>query len=142
MAADVTIETYPELATEGHVLLDATSQSMARADSRVRDALNSPHAVAATAAILLQHPGFSFGKTARQLVTQRTNRRIQPRVRSPTHLAGAEQHILRAHFQDRVGVRADEDRFVGDMSQQRVQKGPVAAPYDRVYPHEHPVDMQ
>ncbi|HEX5245572.1 MAG TPA: hypothetical protein VFW41_00435 [Gaiellaceae bacterium] len=79
-----------------------------------------PHAVAAHAAVLLEHdrPG---GEAIRQLFAKVVGAAIDVRVGAPAHVPRVGQHLLRPHLQDDIRMSADPHAVVGRLAQQRIE---------------------
>ena len=65
---------------------------------------------------------------------QSGNVTIELRVGAPAEMLRAIQHLLHAHLEDHVRMRADPDTARGNVAQQRVEHMPVAAIHDGIDP--------
>jgi hypothetical protein len=111
-------------------------------DRAVGGELDFPDALPAHAAHLLENERTTLAQPRRELRPQRLPVGIEPGVRPPAHLAGVDEHLLRPHALDDVGVRTDEHTCLRDLAQQRVEHGTVEPLLDRVHPDEHRVELE
>src|SRR5262249_22964870 len=75
-----------------------------------------PHALAAIAPVLLQHPRAGL-QTHWERLTKLRRITIEKRVRSPVEMLGAVKDLLDAHFENDVGMRADPRPTRSDVAQ-------------------------
>ena len=68
------------------------------------------------------------------------DRGVQARIGTPTEIPGAVEHLLRAHLQDRVRMRAHPSALRRDISQERVEDGAIVVATQWIDPDQHTVE--
>src|SRR5215472_7728717 len=130
-------------ALERQLFGDTAALRMQHAYKRVSaapavDKLHFPHALAAVAAVLLQHPRAGL-QSHWERVTKFRRATIEMRVRAPAEMLGAVENLLDAHFENDVGMRAGPRPARRDVTQQRVERLARLALVDRIDPDEHAI---
>ena len=65
---------------------------------------------------------------------------IELGIGAPSEMFRAMQHLLHAHLQGHVGMRADPDTACGDIAQHHVEDAAIPAVGDRIDPHQNAIE--
>jgi hypothetical protein len=101
-----------------------------------------PDAVAAVATVLFEDAGGALLKAERELLAEFLGGRVEVGAAAPTHVAGLEENFLCPHFEDDVGMGADEDPDIGDLTEEGIEASSVATLFDGIDPDEDGVHAQ
>ena len=93
-------------------------------------------------AAALSGPPGGGGEPRRKRVAERAGRAVDVGVGAPAEMPGAVEDVLRAHLEDRVGMRADPRTARRDVAQHGVEHRTRPAVVERIDPHEHAVDRE
>ena len=108
--------------------------------SASRQGLHLPHALAAIAAILLEHARAVRLQARRKFGAEGCGAVIAMRVGAPAQMTRSVEHVLDAHLQDDVGMRAHPRALRRNLAKQRIERRARLALMDRIDPDEHAVD--
>ncbi|MHC2589447.1 hypothetical protein ACVIG9_003503 [Bradyrhizobium ottawaense] len=109
---------------------------------RVRKRFDLPDALAAIAAILLEHARAVRAKARGKFGAERRGAVIAMRVGAPAEVTRAVEHLLDAHLQDHVGMGAHPRSLRRDVAQQGIELGARLALVDRIDPDQHAVSRE
>src|SRR5918994_2289714 len=101
--------------------------------------LNSPYAVSAIAAMLLEHPRLAVCQLRRQLLNHLIQTGVEVCIAAPDKIARAIKNFLRAHLEDDVGMGTDENTSGGNITKQRIEHGPVPSTFNGIDPYQNAV---
>src|SRR5262249_23589350 len=102
--------------------------------------LDFPHAVAAVAAVLLEHPRLAGGEPQREFVDHLIHSGVKMRVRAPPEIACAKEDLFRPQLENDIRMRADKNAAGGDIAQHDIEDRSVAPAFDGIDPHEDTVE--
>src|SRR6185312_9530161 len=127
-----------------HVLRNAASLRVKHADHcvRIRQSLHLPDAEASIPTILLEYAGAARLQAQREFGAKGGCSIVEVGVGAPTQMARSIEHLLDAHLQYGVGVRAHPRASLCYLAEQQIELRARLALMNWIDPDEHTVDCK